>query len=355
MTTARRRDRRVYLRSHPVMFALLAVTRRVAVRRLGGTLLVHGTDACRQALTRLPLDRLAAGTTGGAARELTSAGLLFDQDGLAHRSTRRSLADDLDSAGVARLRPVWREVLDRRLAPLHRGGTVDLVDVAAEVAGATAGALLRLAADPPRVAAAARAAGAAAARDHLPRIRLRRNDRSAERAMARLTALLGTGDDSGLAVILVLAAVNTTVSALPRAVAWCADAGLWSFADRDALVNELLRVTAPTPLLPRVAAADGMLGECPVRAGDRLLIVARHALGAHHADPDCARPAPPQVTQLVFGAGPHACPGAGIARAQLADLLRVLAPYRPEVVRARADRRSALPGWASLTIRATVR
>ncbi|MDT4987068.1 MAG: hypothetical protein QOI74_1162, partial [Micromonosporaceae bacterium] len=125
--------------------------------------------------------------------------------------------------------------------------------------------------------------------------------------------------------------------------------------DRDTLVNELLRVTAPTPLLPRVAAASGTLAGCPVREGDRLLIVARHALGAHHADPDCARPAPPQVTQLVFGAGPHACPGAGIARAQLADLLRALAPYRPEVVRARADRRSALPGWASLTIRTTVR
>jgi hypothetical protein len=36
---------------------------------------------------------------------------------------------------------------------------------------------------------------------------------------------------------------------------------------------------------------------------------------------------------------------------QMADLLAALAPYRPVVVRARADRHSALPGWRSLVIR----
>jgi cytochrome P450 len=61
------------------------------------------------------------------------------------------------------------------------------------------------------------------------------------------------------------------------------------------------------------------------------------------------------VAQLVFGAGPHACPGARLARAQLADTLRALAPYRPVVVRARADRRAALPGWARLVVRAGAR
>ncbi|MBT2387341.1 hypothetical protein J7E86_27965, partial [Streptomyces sp. ISL-11] len=67
--------------------------------------------------------------------------------------------------------------------------------------------------------------------------------------------------------------------------------------------------------------------------------------------PDCRRPAPAAVAQLVFGAGPHACPGARLARAQLADTLAALAPHRPVVVRARADRRAALPGWRTLVIR----
>jgi cytochrome P450 len=59
------------------------------------------------------------------------------------------------------------------------------------------------------------------------------------------------------------------------------------------------------------------------------------------------------VAQLVFGAGAHACPGARLARAQLDDTLAALAPHRPTVVRARVDRGAALPGWRSLTVRAT--
>jgi cytochrome P450 len=84
-----------------------------------------------------------------------------------------------------------------------------------------------------------------------------------------------------------------------------------------------------------------------------LLLVARHAVDAHRSDPNPLAPASPQVAQLIFGAGPHACPGARLARAQMAGLLAALAPYRPIVTRARADRRSALPSWRSLVIRAT--
>jgi cytochrome P450 len=84
-----------------------------------------------------------------------------------------------------------------------------------------------------------------------------------------------------------------------------------------------------------------------------LLLVARHAVDAHRTEPDPLDPASPQVAQLVFGVGPHACPGARLARAQLADWLAALAPHRPVVVSARADRRSALPSWRSLVIRAS--
>lgn len=61
---ARRRDRRVYLVSHPVLFGLLAATRRWPATRLGKTVLVHSREAFRDGLTRVPLDRAAAGTTG---------------------------------------------------------------------------------------------------------------------------------------------------------------------------------------------------------------------------------------------------------------------------------------------------
>ncbi|MGW0400523.1 hypothetical protein ACWD0E_22220 [Streptomyces sp. NPDC003002] len=159
---ARRRDRLVYLRSHPLLFGLLAATRGRPVRRLGRTLLVHDADAYREALTRLPLDRTAAGTTGAAARTALSggtgagrrepgligttppggAGVLFDQEGGGHRADRRGLADGLGSAGVEQLRAVWQPLLVRRLAPLGRGAEVDLVQLARELAGSVVCALL---------------------------------------------------------------------------------------------------------------------------------------------------------------------------------------------------------------------
>ncbi|MFJ7423494.1 cytochrome P450 [Streptomyces uncialis] len=433
---ARRRDRRVYTRSRPLLFALLAAARRRPVLRLGGTVLVNGTEPYRQALTRIPLDRAAEGTTGGAARELSCGGSLFDEEGAGHRAARRAVALDLGAAGVERLRPVWRAVLDRGLAPLATGDAVDLVPLARELAGATVSALLDVTADPAELSDAAAEVAAVAVRGHLPGPGRARAARAAGPAATRLAALLtpaghddldehvpdgepgrdggggvgraavggaggyvargsdgdtgreaegdterdavqGAGGDAGRGAggsaggragrdaardaarraMLAVAAVNTTVAALPRAAAWCADAGLWEQAadsrSRTALVDELLRVVAPSPLLPRVAAADADLDGCPVRAGDRLILVARHAVHADDTPPDGRCPVPPAVAQLVFGAGPHACPGARLARAQLDDMLAALAPFRPSVVAARADRRAALPGWRVLAVRAT--
>jgi cytochrome P450 len=361
---ARARDRRVYLASHPVIFALLAATRGRSVTRIGGTVLVQGTDAFRQVLTRMPLDRTAERTTGGLARELVSDGVLFDQEGQAHRDSRRAVSADLSVAAVERLRPAWRAVLGQRFAPLAQGESVDLTKVAAEVAGTTVCALLGLDRDPLAIARLAADAAAAAARAHLPGLPRPGSARALAVATDRLISALGAGQPGTVGAVwastsamLAVAAVNTTVAGLPRAVAWCADCGLWpdaaSAARRDVLTSELLRVTAPTALLPRVAAAAGTVDGVEVRPGDRLMLVARHAAGAHRNPPDCDRPASAQVAQLVFGAGPHACPGAALARAQLADTLELLAPYRPRVVRARTDRRSALPGWRSLMIQAT--
>ncbi|MEU4563364.1 cytochrome P450 [Actinoplanes sp. NPDC023936] len=379
MRRARRRDRRVYLASHPVLFALLAATRRWPVTRLGSTVLAHSRTAYLDGLLRVPLDRTADGTTGGAAGRLTGGGLLFDQEGDDHRSSRRGLADALSVEGVTTLRPIWMAVLAERLAPLATGRPIDLVDVAADLAGTTTAAMLNLDVSGRDLAAVASDAAAAGAREHLPGPRRPGAREAAEAAAARLSSLVSAAkridpppspgarpadpgipagphdDDSGLAAMLAVAAINTTVAALPRAAAWCADAGFWPYAEiaLDSLVTELLRATTPTPLLPRVAAASGTVAGCPVHAGDRLVLVARHAVDAHRTDPDPAAPAPPQVAQLVFGAGPHACPGARLARAQMADTLAALAPYRPKVISARPDRRSALPGWAALILAPT--
>jgi cytochrome P450 len=354
---ARRRDRTVYLRSHPLLFLLLALLRRQPIRRIGRTVVVNDSDAFRQVLTTLPLDRLAPRTTGAVARELTGGELLFDQDGSDHRLARRALSETLGGAGVATLRPVWLAVLDRRLAPLAAGDDVDLVELAAELSGATTAAMLAIDVDGLTLATAARAAAAGAVAAHL---KGRRPSPLATAEAARLAQLLGSpAEDSAKSIMLVLAAVNTTVAAMPRAVAWCADAGMWPDAADDerrpVLVTELLRITAASPVLPRSAAAGALVAGTSVRRGDRLVLVARHAAGAHRRDPDVDEPAPEQVSRLVFGAGAHTCPGALLARAQLEDVLRALAPFRPRVITARADRHAALPAWSLLTVRATAR
>ena len=120
-----------------MIFALLAASRRRTVTRLGRTVLIQGADAFREALTRVPLDRTAQGTTGGIASAVIGDGVLFDQHGSVHRAVRKSLAADLGAAGVEELRLVWRAVLARRLAALGTGGDVNMVRVSAELAGAT--------------------------------------------------------------------------------------------------------------------------------------------------------------------------------------------------------------------------
>ncbi|MFG2696635.1 cytochrome P450 [Kitasatospora sp. NPDC048407] len=340
--TARAADRTVYLRSHPVLFALLAATRRRPVLRLGRTVLVHHPEAYREILTRVPLDRTAEHTTGGTAARLTGGGLLFDQSGPEHRGSRRELASLLGSDGIAALRPHWQTVLAGLEAELA-AGPVDLVPVVRRLAGATAVALTGSTADPLALAAAAERAAATTARTHLPTLLPRPGaERRARRAAGQLTALLPDPRDAMLAV----AAVNTTLAALPRAAAWCARADRWeqAVADAPALAAELLRLTAASPVLPRAAAADATVLGHPVRRGDRLLLVARHAAEAHRDTPTGD---PALAAQAPFGLGRHACPGATLARAQLADLLAVLTPHRPRVLRTTAHSRSALPSYRS--------
>ncbi|WP_380277728.1 cytochrome P450 [Kitasatospora purpeofusca] len=343
---ARRRDRRVYLRSHPLLFALLAATRRRPVARLGRTVLVHGAEAYREALTRIPLDRTAPGTTGGAAAELTYGGALFDQEGAEHRTARRELAAALDSAAVDRLRPRWQAVLADRV-PALATGELELVALSRALAGLTAAALTGATGCPHALAGAAAEAAAAAARDHLPGPRPRD---AARRAAARAADLADLLPDPGTRWSRWPPSTPPSPpSPGPPPGARTPGSGPRSTPPARPRWPPSCSGSPPLAAAPRVAAADAELAGRAVRKGDRLVLVARHAAGAH-------RPAPspgPAAAQAVFGAGPHACPGAGAARALLADLLLALAPYAPVVTGARVDRRSALPGWAALTLRAT--
>ncbi|MBJ7288818.1 hypothetical protein [Williamsia sp.] len=347
--SARNRDRRVYWASHPFLFAGLAVIRHRAVCRIRSRVIVNQPEAMRHVLTELPLDRVSDRTTGGVIRKNDVVGALFDESGDDHRASRRAVAETLDASGVAALRHVWMPVLDDAVARLRAGELIDLCGVADEMAGRTTAALLGLDLSTGQsidLARAARATAASAAASEVPSLRRRRyRDHIGEAFGDRIDAR-GT--------MLAMAAVTTTHATLPRAVAWVADDDLWGAAGDDAqrpvLVAELLRVLAPTPLLPRAVAERAEVAGCPVTPADQILLMTRHAVGAHRRDPSVTCPAPMALSQLVFGVGRHACPGAALARAQLADVLAALAPLRPRVRTARADRHSALPAWRSLVV-----
>ena len=262
----RRRDRRVYLRSHPVLFALLAATRGAPVRRLGRTLLVHGPDAFRDALTRVPLDRDRRRHHRGrraTARRGWAAVRAERRRAPAHAP--RGSAKISATAGIARLRPVWSAVLRRRLAPLAAG------DRGHRPTCRRAGRRhhRRAAADRRRPAGTGGGGPRgrrAAVRDHLPGV-----PRPGQARRARPPRRASPGSSNPEERRRSRSRRSTRRSRrFPRAVAWCADDGLWAWADdqdeRSTLVTELLRVTAPSPLLPRVAAGPGVVGGRPVRA-----------------------------------------------------------------------------------------
>lgn len=91
-------------------------------------------------------------------------------------------------------------------------------------------------------------------------------------------------------------------------------------------VEEFLRLTAPVQLLARDATRDVEIGRCPIPAGD----VVAMGYGAANRDPqvfeapdECRLDRSPNP-HMTFGAGPHLCLGAHLARLELTVMLEVL-------------------------------
>jgi cytochrome P450 len=139
--------------------------------------------------------------------------------------------------------------------------------------------------------------------------------------------------------LLVLAGIDPVARALGAATAllardWTTRAAL--VADPAALrrtTEELLRWGGVVKVLTRVAAADDVVAGTPVAAGRRLGC----SLQAANHDPDVF-PDPgrfdvsrPPGRHLTFGAGPHHCVGAHLARLQLRVALEELDRRLPDL------------------------
>lgn len=133
---------------------------------------------------------------------------------------------------------------------------------------------------------------------------------------------------------------------------------LTSAPDRelDAAIDEILRADDPFIANRRVVVRDAVVDGHPVSAGDVIVLDWRAANRDPDvfAAPDRFAPGPHAAANLVYGAGPHACPGRGLATLELRVLTReLLRAGAPELDTHRAAVREDPPagGFRSVPVR----
>jgi cytochrome P450 len=101
----------------------------------------------------------------------------------------------------------------------------------------------------------------------------------------------------------------------------------------DNAIDEVLRFTSTTTNFVRHAVADTMIGDQPVKKGDKIYL----SYAAANRDPAVfADPHRFDITRanakrhLAFGAGPHICVGARLAKMQLKALLQQIVTRLPD-------------------------
>jgi cytochrome P450 len=104
--------------------------------------------------------------------------------------------------------------------------------------------------------------------------------------------------------------------------------------ERDAIVNEALRLEAPTALLPRLASGDRELGGVTIRKGEWVIFgitASNHdsAVFPESRHFDSARGN--RSKNLTFGRGMHVCLGQHLARRDLEVALRIVLTRYPDM------------------------
>lgn len=160
---------------------------------------------------------------------------------------------------------------------------------------------------------------------------------------------------------LVIAGTETVLSHLPRFTALLLRSGYLNQLsaavdddqDLDAVIQEGLRITVPTPVMVRGVAAPTTVAGNSVGIGDRVMLATVFAcqrLG--HFDP--TRPMPKDYRHLWFGAGVHMCIGLPLAQLEIQRYLEMfirvnrVRPLRLE--RAKIRRGNLTAGYRELVI-----
>jgi cytochrome P450 len=138
-----------------------------------------------------------------------------------------------------------------------------------------------------------------------------------------------------LAVNVLAGAIDTTQSQLSHGLHLLAThPDQWALLDTSldlvpAAVTEVLRVEPVTPFTARLCLSDIEYRGVVFPAGTIVAICAERANREGGAGEQFDITAGPDSRLLTFGAGPHYCLGANLARAELEEALRFLAPRMP--------------------------
>ncbi|WP_431875064.1 cytochrome P450 [Micromonospora marina] len=164
-------------------------------------------------------------------------------------------------------------------------------------------------------------------------------------------------------IVLLVAGFETTTNLLGNGLVALLDHPRAAAALRDrpdlapAYVDELLRYDSPVQLTSRMSTAPSRYGDVDLPPESWVIVL----LGAANRDPrryrDPARfdPSRAQIAPLSFGAGPHYCLGAALARLEAQVAFPLLLRRLPELaVAGRPERRVRLTlrGHATLPVRA---
>jgi len=99
-----------------------------------------------------------------------------------------------------------------------------------------------------------------------------------------------------------------------------------SDAELDAVLDEVLRIDDPFVANRRVATRDVVVGGREIARGDRVFLnwTAANRDERVFPEPDAYRPAEHRADNIVYGAGPHICPGRVLSTLQIRGALAAL-------------------------------
>lgn len=388
---ARWHERRLYIASHPLVYALstLAAMRGpiVSVPRLGH--LVSDLSLAGEVLSSpARFAKTGPGALSDVLTEVMGRSALVNMDGAEHRRLRSRLQGLFTPGYVAELvQQVCALPLAALAARLRNGERVDLAHAAQVLTGRIACAILGVTLPPGRedqtcldlgrtgaefaavlTLGSRRLQGSRLAFARERYAALTQAARAAyesgdERCVpGRLRALgLDFEECRGVIGLLFLAGTETTASVLPRIVALLVDTGQWATLRqrRDLLplaLDEGLRLTAAVPLMTRNVVAPTTLGGRRLGQDDRVIVLLFKALQSEAMTPDALRfdlartRAAPQAP-LWFGLGPHFCLGAALARCELEHALTALLDLGDlAITHRRHASRGALPAYGRLEV-----